>query len=162
MSTNTGDYQEYNNLGIRFPYPTNWSVQTESWDEGTYVITVDSPEGSFWSVTIYPKGIDREESAQKILHTLKGEYDKLEHLPVHRYIADRRLTGYEVNFFYLDMTSTAMVLHFEEGDRAYVLFWQTCDRLALMGEKVSHADVFEAMTHAMMTNLQNPENKGIL
>ena len=41
------NYNEYNDLGVRFLYPANWFVRTETWDKGTYSITVDTPDGGF-------------------------------------------------------------------------------------------------------------------
>ncbi len=151
------DYKEYDDLGVRFIYPSNWFVQTETWDKGTYGITVDSPEGSFWSLAIYPKEVDLDAAAKQILGTLDAEYDEIDQAEVKRYVADRVLTGYEVNFFYLDLTSTALVLKFEDENRGYVVYWQTCDRLALTGENLSRADVFDAMTHTLVSNLTGQE-----
>ncbi len=151
------DYKEYDELGVRFIYPSNWFVQTETWDKGAYGITVDSPEGSFWSLAIYPKGVDLDAAAKQILGTLDAEYDEIDQAEVKRYVADRVLTGYEVNFFYLDLTSTALVLKFEDENRGYVVYWQTCDRLALTGENLSRSDVFDAMTHTFVSNLTGQE-----
>lgn len=151
------DYKEYDDLGVRFIYPSNWFVQTETWDKGSYGITVDSPEGSFWSLAIYPKGVDLDAAAKQILGTLDAEYEEMDQAEVKRYVADRVLTGYEVNFFYLDLTSTALVLKFEDENRGYVVYWQTCDRLALTGENLSRSDVFDAMTHTLVSNLTGQE-----
>lgn len=151
------DYKEYDDLGVRFIYPSNWFVQTETWDKGAYGITVDSPEGSFWSLAIYPKGVDLDAAAKEILGTLDAEYDEMDQAEVKRYVADRVLIGYEVNFFYLDLTSTALVLKFEDENRGYVVYWQTCDRLALTGENLSRSDVFDAMTHTLVSNLTGQE-----
>ena len=38
-----------------------------------------------------------------------------------------------------------------------MIFWQTCDRLALTGEELSRVDVFEAMTHTLVSNLTGQE-----
>ncbi len=151
------DFKEYDDLGVKFIYPSNWFAQTETWDKGTHGITIDSPEGSFWSLAIYPKDVDLDEAAKKILGTLRAEYDELDEAPVKKYVADRILTGYEINFFYLDLTSTAVVLKFEDERRGYVVFWQTCDRLALTGENLSRSDVFDAMTHTLVSNLTGQE-----
>ncbi len=151
--TKSRDFKEYDDLGVRFIYPTNWTVQTETWDRGTYGISVDSPEGSFWSVAIFPQGVDLDEAAKNILSQLHAEYDELEEGEIERVVADCILDGYEINFFYLDLTSTAQALKFEDGERGYVVFWQTCDRLAITGESLSRVDVFDVMTHTLICNL---------
>ena len=147
------NFKEYDDLGVRFIYPTNWIVQTETWDKGTYGISVDSPEGSFWSVAIFPKDADLDEAAKNILSQLHAEYDEIEENEIERVVADCVLDGYEINFFYLDLTSTAQALKFEDGERGYVVFWQTCDRLAITGESLSRVDVFDVMTHTLVCNL---------
>lgn len=151
------NFKEYDDLGVRFIYPNNWTVQTETWDKGVYGISVDSPEGSFWALAIYPKEVNLDDAAKKILSELHAEYDGLEEEEITRYVADYVLKGYEMNFFYLDLTSTAQALKFEDERRGYVVFWQTCDRLALTDEELSRVDVFEAMTHTLVSNLTGQE-----
>ncbi len=155
--TKTSNFKEYDDLGVRFIYPNNWTVETQTWDKGTYGITADSPEGSFWALAIYPKGVDLDEAAKKILSDFHAEYDEMETEEIERYVANSVLTGYEINFFCLDLTSTAQALKFEDEERGYVIFWQTCDRLALTGEELSRVDVFEAMTHTLVSNLTGQE-----
>ena len=155
--TKSRNYKEYNDLGVRFIYPTNWIVQTETWDKGTYGISVDSPEGSFWSIAIFPPEVDLDEAAKSILSGLHAEYDAVETTPIKRFVADCPLEGYEVNFFYLDLSSTAQALKIDDGERGYVVFWQTCDRLAITGETLSRVDVFDVMTHTLVCNLTEQE-----
>ena len=76
--TKTSSFKEYDDLGVRFIYPNNWTVETQTWDKGTYGITADSPEGSFWALAIYPKGVDLDEAAKKILNDFHAEYDEME------------------------------------------------------------------------------------
>jgi len=151
------NYKVYDDLGVQFIYPNNWFVQTETWDKGTYGVTVDSPEGSFWGLAIYPKGVDLDAAAKKIVEEMHAEYDEIDESRVIRYVADRVLTGYEINFFYLDLASTAIALKFQDERRGYVVFWQTCDRLSISEgeeeETFTRSDVFEVMTHTFVSNL---------
>ncbi len=153
------NFKVYDDLGVRFIYPNNWFVQTETWDKGTYGITVDSPDGSFWSLAIYPKDVDLDAAAKKIVGEMHAEYDEIDEARIKRYVADRVLTGYEINFFYLDLTSTAIALKFQDERRGYVVFWQTCDRLSINGDEgLSRSDVFDAMTHTLVSNLTGQED----
>ena len=147
------NYNEYSDLGVKFLYPRNWFVRTETLDKGTYRITVDTPEGSFWVLSIYPKGVDLDAAAKEAVNTLSAEYDQLEKSEVKKYVADYELSGYEVDFFYLDLTSTATALKFEDERRGYVIYWQTCDSLIDSDEELSRLDVFNAMTHTLVSNL---------
>lgn len=143
---------------IRFAYPKNWFVQESLWASDAKSVVVNSPEGYFWLLTIFPKGTDPDEAAKEVLHTMKKEYDQLEDIPARRMIAGRHLTGYEMNFFYLDLVNTAVVLSFEENDRTYVIYWQNCDRLVLTGEPYDFEDIFEAITYTLLTHMD--EKKG--
>lgn len=152
------NYNEYDDLGVRFIYPKNWFVRTETWDKGTYSITVDTPEGSFWTLSIMPKGVDLDKAAQDIVRTMNAEYDDMEEREIKRYVADYVLTGYEIDFFYLDLTSTATALKFEDERRGYVIFWQTCEYLIADDNSDSRADIFDAMTHTLVSNLTGQED----
>ncbi|MBQ1336964.1 MAG: hypothetical protein II561_00640 [Thermoguttaceae bacterium] len=152
------NYNEYNDLGVRFLYPANWFVRTETWDKGTYSITVDTPDGGFWSLSIYPKGVNLDTAALQAIDALKTEYDQVEKTEIHKYVADFELSGYEADFFYLDLTSTATALKFEDGRRGYVIFWQTCDSMTTSADDPVRSDVFNAMTHTLVSNLTGQED----
>ena len=167
------DYAEYNENGIYFAYPSNWSVQNSILNETekdvtqddlliedvAETITVTDPYGSFWMLAIYPGGTCADTAAKKILKTMMSEYKKLENEPIKKYIADRILHGYEMHFVFLVLTSTALVLGFEENDKTYIVYWQTCDRLAITDENICCEDVFEAITHTFLENLNNEKKK---
>ena len=144
---------------IRFAYPKNWFVQESHWAGDVKSVIINSPEGYFWLLAIFPKGTDPDEAAKEVLHTMKGEYDKLEDLPARRMIAGRRLTGYEMNFFYLDLVNTAVVLGFEENDRTFVIYWQNCDRLVISDEPYDFEDIFETITYTLLTHLDETMEK---
>ncbi|MBQ9812947.1 MAG: hypothetical protein IJM54_06500 [Thermoguttaceae bacterium] len=152
------DYNEYNDLGVRFVYPKNWFVRTETWDKGTYSITVDCPEGSFWSISIFPKGVNLDKAAKDIVETMHAEYEEMEEREVKHYVADYVLSGYEIDFFYLDLTSAATALKFEDERRGYVIYWQTCDHLTTEGDDELRSDIFDAMTHTLVSNLTGQED----
>lgn len=151
------DYNEYDDLGVRFVYPRNWFINTETLDKGTYTITVDSPEGSFWALAIFPKSVDLDQAAKEIVKSMKAEYDELEETEVKQYVADTILTGYEIDFFYLDLSSTAVALKFEDERRGYVIYWQTCERMSLSNDTLSRVDIFDAITHTLVSNLTGQE-----
>ncbi len=147
------DVSLYDSNGVRFLYPTNWEVQETEVDEAE-VVMVTSPEESYWLLALYPAGTDSDEAAKKFLGIMTGEYEKLENSPIKRYFGEWVLYGYEMNFFYMDLTSSALVLGLEDEERTYIIFWQTCDRLAISDEELSCSDVFEAMTSSFLKNLE--------
>lgn len=151
-----GDVSVYNSEGIKFSYPSNWTLQEDVLDDDTDIIMVTCPDESFWMLAIYPGDVDPDHAAKNVLGLMTGEYENIENIPVRRFIGERILHGYEMNFFYLDLTSTALVLGFREGDQTYIVYWQSCDRMAVSSEKLACSDVFEAMTVSLLDNLENP------
>lgn len=151
-----GDVAVYNSEGIQFSYPSNWTLQEDVLDDDTDIIMVTCPDESFWMLAVYPGDVEPDQAAKNVLAMMTGEYEDIENIPVRRFIGERILHGYEMNFFYLDLTSTALVLGFSEGDQTYIVYWQTCDRLAVSPDKLACADVFEAMTTSLLDHLENP------
>lgn len=150
------DFKEYLNEAdkVRFAYPKNWFVQENCWSADAKAITVSSAEGYFWMVAIFPGGTDVDEASKEVLHSMRREYSNLEETPAYRIIADKFLTGYEMNFFYLDMVNSAVVLGTETETRTYVLYWQFCDILAITDEPYSFEDIVEAITYTFLKHLE--------
>lgn len=149
----TADISVYDKNGVRISYPVSWSVQEDTLDEEADVVLISSPDESFWMLAMYPEGVEPDKAAKNILSIMTGEYEKIENAPIKKYFGKRILSGYEMNFFYLDLTSTAIVLGFEEGNRTYIIFHQTSDRMSLFAESESNEEVFEAMTCSFLDNL---------
>ena len=149
------EFKEYVSEGdaVRFAYPKNWFVQEAPWTSDSKAITVNNPDGYFWMISVFPAGTDPDAAAKEVLHSMRREYNQLEDTPTHRIIADHFLTGYEMNFFYLDLVNTAIVLSLETGERSYVIYWQYCDILAVTDEEYDFEDIAEAMTYTFLKNL---------
>ncbi len=93
----------YDRLGLRFMYPENWQVgeeQIEDWPRG---LSVQSPAGAFWMVHIYPSTANPDEVAQKVLETMRAEYDSLEQEAVSEELSGYTAEGHNMNFYCLDM-----------------------------------------------------------
>ena len=118
-----------------------------------YVSEDDAVRFAYPMISIFPEGTDSDAAAKEVLHSMRREYDQLEDTPTHRIIADHFLTGYEMNFFYLDLVNTAVVLSLETEERSYVIYWQYCDVLAVTDEEYDFEDIAEAMTYTFLKNL---------
>jgi hypothetical protein len=111
-------------------------------------VTVISPGGAFWSVSVHPASTDPERLAKAALKAMEEEYKELETEQARKTVADRELIGYEISFYYLDMINTASILCFRAMGASYAIFWQAEDR-----ELKSIQDVFLAITTSLITNL---------
>jgi hypothetical protein len=136
---------KFDKLGISFQYPENWTVDEKDLVEGRRSVTVYSPGGAFWSVTLHSQRADPDELAQAVIEVMRQEYEDLEVEPARETVAGRDVAGYDLNFFYLDLTNTAQVRSLRNDRAVYVIFWQAEDReLAAIGR------VFEAMTTSLL------------
>lgn len=151
------EFKEYisEDDAVRFAYPKNWFVQEAPWTSDSKAITVNNPDGYFWMISVFPAGTDPDAAAKEVLHSMRREYNQLEDTPTHRIVADHFLTGYEMNFFYLDLVNTAVVLSLETEERSYVIYWQYCDVLAVTDEEYDFEDIAEAMTYTFLKNLSS-------
>ena len=139
---------EFNKMGISFLYPDNWTLDEDDAKAGQESVTVFSPGGAFWSVSVHGASTDPEQLAKAALKAMEEEYKELEIDQARQTIAERKMIGYEISFYYLDMTNTASILCFRGTGASYAIFWQSEDR-----ELKSIQDVFLAITTSFITNL---------
>ena len=139
---------EFNKMGISFLYPDNWTLDEDDAKAGGESVTVFSPGGAFWSVSVHPPSTDPERLAKAALKAMEEEYKELEIEQARQTIADQKMIGYNINFYYLDMTNTASILCFRGTGASYAVFWQAEDR-----ELNSIQDVFLAVTTSFVNNL---------
>jgi hypothetical protein len=137
----------FDKLGIRFLYPDNWTLDEADALGGNQAITVYSPGGAFWSITLFPETADPAELAATALRTLQAEYPDSEAEPVSDEIAGQTIRGYDVNFFYLDFTNTAVIRAFRTQSATGLLLCQAEDR-----EYESLAAVFRAITTSLLSS----------
>lgn len=129
----------FDKLGIRFAYPDNWTLDESEALEGNRAVSVYSPEGAFWAVVAHEPHLSPEELAATALATMRGQYDDLDAEPVEEAILGRQLIGYDMNFYCLDLTNTAIVRGFRTADAVFVVFCQAEDREFAEVEPVFHA-----------------------
>jgi hypothetical protein len=142
---------EFNKLGIRFQYPENWTLETDAAGSGRQTVSVYSPEGAFWTVMRHPANMDVTELAQTALVAMQNEYDELDSEPVQEEIDDVELSGYDLNFYCLDLTNTAWIRVASTKAATFLLICQAEDREF---EEVS--PVFQAMTASLLAGNGKP------
>lgn len=140
---------EYNKLGIKFQYPENWTLDEEDALVGQQSVTVYSPGGAFWSVSIHPHTAEPKKLAKAAVRAMKEEYEELESELTQETIAGQEVIGYDLNFYYLDLTNTAIVRCLRTPRASYAVFCQAEDR-----EFDQVQQVFQAMTTSLLKNLQ--------
>ena len=145
---------KFEKLGITFQYPDNWTLEEEDAQVGRGSVTVYSPDGAFWSVTLQPQDVDPDELARAALEAMKDEYGEIETERAAETIAGHRMVGYDLSFYYLDLTSTARVRSLRTRWATYTVFCQAEDR-----EFNRIQIVFRAMTTSLLNNLTQRSGK---
>ncbi len=138
----------FDNLGITFQYPDNWQLDDEEIRAGQSAITVYSPGGAFWTVAMHPASAEPARMAQTALDAMRKEYEGLEAEPVNETVAGHELIGFNLNFFYLDLTSTAGIRSLRVAGTTYTIFFQAEDR-----EYGEIGRVFDAMTLSLLRGI---------
>jgi len=134
----------YDEAGISFQYPENWLLDQQALDGGRE-ISVSSPGGAFWSLSIYSPMASLPDLLSTVLGVLRQEYDDLEAEPVNDRIAKQKMNGFDVNFYCLDLTSTAAIRGYQTAEATYLLLWQAEDR-----EFEQIEPIFTAITHSLL------------
>ena len=138
---------EFKKLGVTFQYPENWQLD-EDQAAGGHSVTVYSPGGAFWQIGIHPRSTDPARLANSALKAMQEEYEGVENEAVEEAVADCDLVGFNLNFFYLDLTNTALIRCLR-GDRGtFSIFCQAEDREFRELERV-----FAAITYSFLTGL---------
>ena len=135
----------FGNHGLVFQYPENWTLEEESVEDGATSVWLHSPNGAFWSVTVYPPDVDPESATDQALETMQAEYRGLDAETKTETIGGQEFVGYEMNFVCLDLVNTSHVLSYRDEAATYVILYQAQD-----DEFAKLADVFVAMTTSLV------------
>lgn len=142
----------FDRFGLAFDYPDNWTIDTDDAADRYSTVTVYAPGGGFWSISGHAQGGDPLELAAAVVGQMKKEYQDLDAEEAADDLADRRLAGFDMNFYCLDLTNTAQVRTLETPDAIYLIFCQAEDR---EWEEIS--PVFAAMTTSFVAAAAVPE-----
>jgi hypothetical protein len=138
----------FDSLGISFQYPDNWTLDDSDALLGRKSVTVYSPGGAFWSVTIQSGKAEPNKLTAAVVETLKQEYDSLEAEPIEETVAGHDLVGYDMAFYCLDLTNTAHVRSLRSAYTTYTIYCQAEDR-----DYACLKAVFAAMTLTLLNSL---------
>ncbi len=138
----------FKHSSLQFEYPENWTLEEASEDQVEQVV-VSSPNTAFWHLSKYARAAELELLFDEALAALRSEYQDMEAGPVNDLqVEDCQLTGFDVNFICLDLTSTCWLRGFQTDEATYLLFCQAEDR-----EFAQISPVFQAMLASLLRHL---------
>jgi hypothetical protein len=130
---------KYERSGIRFLYPENWEVADDQTDREARSVVVQAPSGAFWSVDLCIQAMNAPGLAAQVLRTMEQEYTDLEAEAVTDQIGGQPATGYDMQFYCMDLVVTARVRAVRTSSGTLVLLYQAEDREFDRLEPVFHA-----------------------
>jgi hypothetical protein len=137
----------FDKLGVRFMYPENWTLDHDDALQGETSVTLYSPNGTaFWSLVLHPPGTDPTDLINTTLQVMRQTYEQFEAEPVLDTVCDYEMTGYDMNFYCLDLTNTAQVRVFDTDEATGMILCQAEDR-----EFATVEPVFRAITTSLLS-----------
>lgn len=131
--------------GIKFLYPDNWTLAGQSLDSTPIVVELQSPSSAFWTVHVYPLESDAGEIVDEFRDAMQQEYENMEVEPIEEMEGEEPVLGYDLSFYCLDFLVTAQVRCWRQGNSLVLTHAQAEDR-----EFDATAPIFRAMTVSLM------------
>ena len=166
--------------GLHIEYPENWTLDIVSgnpddlsagetrppatidwagWDPGDPQIdrqvVISGLGTAFWQLSRHPAETPLETLFDEVLAALRSEYRELEVEPARERIERLAWEGYDVNFYCLDLTVTALLRGFPTPAAVYVMLCQAEDR-----EWPLAGQVFQAMNVTLARSLSAAPPQG--
>jgi hypothetical protein len=135
----------YDNLGVRFLYPENWSITDEDDDGWPRTVTLQSPQTGFWSLHVYPPAHDVKPVVKELIGAIQAEFSDIEVLPVKETFGETPTTGVDLAFFYLDLLVEAKIRCLRTPSATLIWLYQAESR-----EFESMEQVFQAIAVSML------------
>lgn len=135
----------FKKYGLEFQYPENWTVES---DDGLEAVTLFSPEGAMWSAAVHAPTTELMKLCDAALDAMTQEYAAVESEKARETLGGVKLVGYDLNFFYADLTNTAVIRAYHTPAANYLIMWQAEDRDFARLEQV-----FQAIAVSLLKSL---------
>jgi hypothetical protein len=135
----------FNHQGIKFLYPDNWNLASQSLDTIPIVVELQSPTSAFWTLHVYPADSDAGEIIDEIRDAMIEEFEGLEAWPIEEMEGEAPVLGYDMSFYCLDFLIAAKIRCWRLGNSLILTHAQAEDR-----EFEEMAMLFQAMTVSLM------------
>ena len=110
---------------------------------------VSSPETAFWQLIRHPAGADAERLFDEALAALRSEYGEIEAHVASDVVDGLTVSGYDVNFYCLDLTNTCRIRMLPSDSGTYLILLQAED------EELKRVDaVFKAMLTSLIRGMR--------
>ena len=135
----------FEGFGIAFLYPDSWTLESDS---DAKSVSIESPEGAFFTVTRFENSIDVDTAIERGVSAMRQEYDEVENEALVKNFAGLRLEGSLLRFIYLDLIVASQLLAIVHGGATYLVQIQAEDR-----DHERLGPVFDAMLTSLCQHL---------
>jgi len=112
--------------GVRFRYPGDWQLETETEGEG-WTASLQSPDTAFLVISYVPGVDDPGDLVDAAVEGLRADYPDLDAEDAVDTIAGQPALGADVNFVHFDLTNTCWVRAVPAADGAVLVMAQCTD-----------------------------------
>ncbi len=147
FSDSSGETEVYSGRGVQFRYPRGWTVQEESNPDQT-TITVQSPETSYWTLTLFEERPDPDEVLQSVMSAYQESYEELDVYESDVVVLGEPAIARELDFVCLDLVSNATMVVFQTLQHTVLILFQGEDR-----ELETARPALNAITQSLLCDL---------
>lgn len=112
--------------GIRFEFPEDWILHEQE-SSGEISVTVNSPETSFWSLTLLLDRPDPHDVMEAVIGTLREEYSELDVYPSESRLGDSRTVARDVDFVCHELIGSAFLRVTATSQFTLLVLFQAAD-----------------------------------
>ena len=127
----------FDDFGLRFLYPDNWLVQSRDSDDESDSVTLEMPNGGFFSVTKHRGSPSIDAVIASIAAAMRAEYPEIEIEELDTF--DDESESMELRFYYLDLLIVARITAMVLAEHTVVVQVQAESRDFDIGEPVYNA-----------------------
>lgn len=142
--------QLYSAHGIQFQYPGEWEL-SENLDDSDLTVSVNSPETSFWTLSLLDGRPDPKRVLQEVVETFRGEYAEIDEYPAQAVIHQTECEACDLQFLQYELINSAYVRACQAGSRTALILYQGMDQ-----ELKFTRPLLEAITLSLEWEESNP------
>ncbi len=131
-----GALAEYDNHGVRFQFPSDWTLTEQSNEEET-TISLQSDGTSFWTLMLFKSRPDPEEILDTVVTAFVQDYEDVDVISAIDNLGGLPSLGRDLDFVCYDLVNSATVRAFQTSDTTVMVLYQGTDHeLATTGDQL--------------------------
>ena len=119
----------YDNFGLQFLYPENWTIVEQRQGEMySASVVLQSPGTACWTVHRYPSTCSQQQLMDELVAVMRREYPELEEEPFVQQLAGQESRGVRIYFYCLDMLVSWCLMPITMEGQVFLFEFQAEDK----------------------------------